>query len=138
MNNLKIDSVVFCEGVRTELGGKHTLLGATAPELNISNLPAAIPVVIWISGTPSTAGPFEAEFRAVGEKRNVLVKAKLGGEIGGTGKVALVIGPMTLPVEVEGDFVFEWNFGAKKWTRIGKLRIQLAKNNAITNPSPSG
>ena len=136
MNNIRIDNVVFCENARSEVGGKHTLLGVFASELHISAIPAVLSIAIWVSGTPLAAGPFEADFRVIDSKKNVLVKAKMGGDIGGTGKTALVIGPMPLSVNEEGNFTFEWNFGNKKWTKIGTLSIHLANPaNAVTVPS---
>ena len=136
MNNIKIDSVVFCEDARAELGGKYTLLGVASPELMIQSLPAAVPIAIWISGTPEKQGPFEAELRAVDEKKNVLLGGKMGGNINGLGKMSIVMGPMQLQVDREGIITFEWNFGAK-WKKIGDLKFILPKGIEKPISSPS-
>lgn len=130
MNKLKIENVIFCENIRAELDGKHTLLGASAPELNIMVLPATISVAVWISGTPSAVGPFEADFRILSVDKIELIKGKMNGEFHGTAKTSMVVGPMPLLVDKSGDYSFEWSFGDTKWDNIGVLRIHHV------NPSP--
>ena len=136
MKTFKIENVVFCETFRPEVGGKYTLLGASAPELTIAVLPAVISVSIWFSGTVSEAGPFEAEFRAFDVDKNAMLKATMKGAIAGTGVTSLAIGPMPLQIQKAGDYIFEWSVNGGKWGKIGKLRINYAAAVLATTPVP--
>lgn len=137
MNKIAVENVVFCENVRPEMHGKHTLLGVSAPELNLSQIPGVISVAIWISGTPSGMGPFEADFRALDVDKNAIVSANMKGDIGGVGKISIVIGPMPLPINKAGDYIFEWNFDGKKWDKIGTLRINYMAPVVAVTPAPT-
>ena len=118
-----------------EVGGKYALLGAYAPELNISEIPATIPIALWISGTPSGIGSFEAEFRALGVNGDALVNGKMNGDFGALAKTSMVIGTLPLMISGGGDYTFEWNFGDTKWEKIGTLRIHHAPITVVNPPS---
>lgn len=135
MNKLKIDNVVFCEQVRPETGGKHTLLGAFAPELNLTELPGNILMAIWVSGTPSGAGPFDAEFRALGADGSTLLDGKIHGDFAVVGKTSMIIGSFPLAVKEAGEYSFEWNFGNSKWDKIGKLLIHHTPTTVVSSPT---
>lgn len=123
MNKIKIENVVFCEDARPELGGKFTLLGVSSPELDIPVIPAHIKIAIWISGTAWREGSFDVDFRARDVGGNVVIKGNMKGNIEGTGKCSIVIGPMPLFVQKAGDFIFEWKFSDNRWNKIGILRV---------------
>lgn len=123
MTEISVEDVVFCEGFRNEVGGKHTLLGVSAPEINIFQLPAIVSCAIWISGRPSATGPFKLEFRARDEAGQELIKGTLGGETFDPGLIAIPIGPFPLKIEKQGDVVFEWCFDNVNWKTIGTLKI---------------
>ena len=123
MSKLNIENVIFCESVRPEIGGKHTLLGASAPELNIAEIPSNIFVAIWISGTPTNLGPFTSKFKAKDASGTNLIEADLNGEFTTLGKTSMVIGSFPLMINSEGVYSFEWNFDNTKWEKIGELLI---------------
>jgi hypothetical protein len=123
VTEIRVEDVVFCEGFRNELGGKHTILGASAPEISTSQLPAVITAAVWISGRPSAIGPFSFEFRARDEKGHDLINGTLGGETYSLGLVAIPIGPFPLTIEKPGKVIFEWCFDKLNWTIIGTLKI---------------
>jgi hypothetical protein len=118
-----VEDVVFCEGFRNEVGGKHTLFGVTAPEINISQLPAMVLCAVWISGRPTAIGAFNLEFRARNEGGQDLIQGTLGGETNGLGLIAIPIGPFPLSIEKQGNVVFEWCFDNVNWRTIGTLKI---------------
>lgn len=130
MNKLKIENTVFCEHVRLEVGGKHALLGVFAPELNILELPVTVPLVVWVSGTPTGVGSFAGEFRALAPDKSPLIGARFDGEFVGLSKTSIVIGPFPMPFTAAGDYTFEWNFG-DRWEKISELRIHHTPN-AVT------
>lgn len=134
MNKLKIENVVFCEQIRAEMGGKYTLLGAYAPELNIGEIPANIAIAIWISGTPSGVGPFDVEFRARGVDGTVLINGKMNGDFGTLTKTSMVIWTLPLMISSDGEYTFEWNFSDTKWEKIGTLLIHHVPAGSIVNP----
>lgn len=125
MNEIIAQDVVFCEGFRNEIGGKHTLFGVSAPEINIPQLPAVIVYAVWISGKPTAIGTFNIEFRARNEDGLDLVMGKLGGETNGLGLLSIPIGPFPLSIEKQGDIIFEWSFDNVNWKKIGTLKINL-------------
>lgn len=133
MNKLNVENTVLCEQVRVELGGKHTLLGAFAPELNIPEVPANVLIAAWVSGKPSGVGQFEAEFRVLGPNEDKLIGAKVHGEFSGLGNTSMVIGPFPLAISGPGDYLFQWNFG-DQWDRITTLRLHLVPIATPTNP----
>jgi hypothetical protein len=123
VNEIIAQDVVFCEGFRNEIGGKHTLFGVSAPEINIPQLPATIVYAVWISGKPTSIGTFDIEFRARNEDGLDLVRGKLGGETNGLGLLSIPIGPFPLNIEKQGDITFEWCFDSVNWKKIGTLKI---------------
>lgn len=132
MNKLEIKNVVFCESIRPEINGKYTLLGAAAPELNITLLPnlvlpAVIPVALFITGVPSSVGAFAVEIRALDVDGKQLIGGKLDGEFNGAAITSIVLGTMPLQVEKEGDYVFEWNFGGDIWEGIETIRVNFLR-----------
>ena len=135
MNKLKVENIVFCESVRSEVGGKHTLLGAFAPELNIAEVPANILMAIWVSGTPSGIGQFDAEFRALGVDGTTLLNAQINGDFAALGKTSMIIGSFPLAVKEAGEYSFEWNFGNSKWDKIGKLLIHHTPASILSSPT---
>ena len=129
MNKLKIDAVVFCEHIRAEIGGKHALLGAYAPELNVAEFPSKMPMAIWISGTPTGLGPFESEFRALAPDGTKLIGGKINGEFQNLAYTSVVLGNFIISLPAAGDYKLEWKFG-NKWERIAMLRIHHVSNPA--------
>lgn len=139
MNNLKIKNVIFCESIRAELGGKYTLLGASAPELTIpaSAIPATISGSIFVTGIPQESGPFSVEIRITNPDKTKIIGGKLEGDFPAPALTSLAIGPMPLQITKAGDYTFEWNFGGKKWTRLEKLIIKTTTETLVSNPSSS-
>ena len=135
MLEFKIENVAFCENARSEIGGKFTLLGVTAPELNMSTIPSVISIAIWISGVPSAPGPFQAEIRALDTEQNPLIKAMLKGVVSGGGRSSFVIGPMPIAINAVGNYTFEWKFEELDWAKIGFLEIKLDQNHPNVIPS---
>lgn len=127
MNKFKVESVVFCEAIRQEIGNKHTLLGVSAPEVNISEIPATIPVALWISARPTSIGPFRIDFRVLDVDKKEIVKAEAGGEIAALGRMVLVLGPLPVNVVKPGDYEFAWAFGDDQWENIGTYKINLVE-----------
>ena len=125
MNKFRIENVVFCEAVRQEIGNKHTLLGVSAPEVNIGEIPATIAVALWISARPTSTGPFKIDIRVLDVDKNELVKAEAGGEVAALGRMVLVLGPLPINVQKPGDYEFEWAFGDDLWENIGTYKINL-------------
>ena len=123
MRKIKIENAVFCEGVRYEVGGKHTLLGVSAPELDIQQYPGVVSVAIWMGLAPAEAGDYEADFRVRDSDRTDLIKARMNFSLPKTAHGSLVVGPMPLQVNKPGSFSFEWNLGGGKWEKIIVLHI---------------
>ena len=135
MNKFSIDSLVFCDSFREEVGGKHTLLGVTSPEVNIGQIPAAISIALWICVQPNFEGSFKIDFRALDIDRNSIVTAKFHGETSTMSKSAFAFGPFPLQVAKPGNFEFEWSFGNDEWDRIGTLKINLVSPDASRSPN---
>lgn len=131
MTELIVEDIVFCEGFRNEIGGKHTLFGVSAPEINISQLPALVLYAVWISARPNSIGAFSLEFRARDEEGHDLVKGDLGGETHGLGLIAIPIGPFPLNIEKPGNFIFEWCFDKLNWKTIGTLKINYLPSQTV-------
>ena len=112
-----------------------TLLGAFAPELNITEIPSNILVAIWISGTPSGLGPFDAEFRVLAVDGATLVGGKIIGDFTALGKTSMIIGSFPLVVQAAGEYSFEWNFGNTKWEKIERLLIHHNPAAVVSPPT---
>lgn len=65
MKSPKIENAAFFEDVRNEINGKQILLGVTAPEITVGQVPSVVALGIWIAVQPLDLGPFEEEFRVV-------------------------------------------------------------------------
>lgn len=135
MNKIKIESVVFCEHIRAELGGKHSLLGAYAPELNVAQFPTNVPMALWISGSPTGVGEFATEFRALAPDGTKLIGGQIAGDFSGQAKTSVVIGNFIISLPTAGIYKFEWKFG-DRWEKIGLLEIHHVPN-TVGSPIPS-
>lgn len=124
MTKIAIDNVVICEDVRHELRGKFTIVGVSVPELNVVSFPANLRVALWVSGTPSELGEFDIAVRAINPDGKTIVEGGLKGEIKSLSKMSIVIGPMHLAAEKEGDYKFQWQFQGKKWSAIETLHLK--------------
>ena len=123
MKKLKIGNVVLCEGIRHEIGGKHTLVGVFAPEINIAQFPGVVPIAIWVALLPPEVGDYEAEFRARDSGKNELVKGQMKIGIQVAAHTALALGPVPLQIKEPGDFIFEWSVEGGRWDKIAVLRV---------------
>ena len=135
MTKLKIENVIFCEHIRAEVGGKHALLGAYAPELNVADFPATMPMAMFIIGTPTGLGPFETEFRALSPDGSKLIGGKIIGDFNSLAHTSVVIGNFIISLPAAGDYKFDWKFG-NKWEKIAVLQIHHTPNVAIPSSEP--
>jgi hypothetical protein len=135
VNELLVSSVVLCEATRLELGNKHTLLGATAPELDIAvtestTFPLFIQIALFIIGKPSSEGDFSAHLRILDVANNEVVKAKLDGVFSNRKSTSLAIGPMLIPLTSEGDCIVQWHFGDEQWKELQRIKFNFNKQHA--------
>ena len=137
MTKLVIKNVVFCENIRPELYGKYTLLGAAAPEWSVTlpkdrPTPMVIMVAVFVEGMPSEMGPFKAQMKVLNAEKIQTVHGNLEGDFNTNQATSIVLGPLPVPIDKDGDYSFEWNFG-DGWTEIGKLKINIL-DTAVTTP----
>lgn len=135
MNNFEIHNIIFCEQARPEVGGRYTLLGATAPELNVDIPiydPSAgppqrpiLPISLFITGRAVEKGSFGFELRVNNPDGEKVSGAKLSGDFPLIGVSSIGFGPLPIPVTGAGDYVFEWNFGNDEWKHIASLKLNL-------------
>lgn len=137
MNKIKIENVVFCDHVRAEVGGKYTLIGASGPELNASQLPGFISIALWICGTAPAAGKFGIDVRLLNVDKKPLFEGHLVGEIGVGGKCIFALGPIPFEIQKAGDYRFEWKFSDQKWSKIATLRINYVAPDAEPRTVPA-
>lgn len=139
MNDFKIENVIFCESIRIEVGGKYTLLGASAPELSVpaAAIPTAISGSIFVTGIPQKSGPFSVEIRVNSPDKNSIIRGKLEGDFIGESLTSLAIGPMPLQITKFGDYTFEWKFEGKKWIKLEKLIIRPTAEPPISSLASS-
>jgi hypothetical protein len=123
---LEVGSVVFCEAIRQEAGGKHILLGVTAPEVNVANIPALIPLAIWLAVKPNETGKFDIGIRILDVQKIAIIEGKLHGEFKDKSQVALAFGPFPIEVNEPGNFDFEWNLNGEGWKKIATYRVNFA------------
>ena len=123
MKTLKVENFVFCEDARLEASGKHVLISAFAPEVDVPLMPGFMPVAIWLSGVPTETGKFEIDFRVRGPARNTIINGKIDLSVAGLGPTSFTIGPMQLHVTEAGTYYFEWTFDGKKWEKVATLQI---------------
>lgn len=127
MNRLTVQNWVFCEQARPEVGGKHTLLGVSAPQIFAESFPTIIAVTLWVSGVPTGLGPFSANVRVQDHEGKTLITGTLTGEFQSSALTSMIIGPMPISLEHADDFAFSWNFG-EEWEQIGVLSVGLQSN----------
>lgn len=142
MSNFEIDNFVFCEQVRPEVGGRYTLLGATAPELNVdvhnidtSVSPAPIPLIpvsLFLIGTATAKGSFGAEIRVNSPKGEMIAGAKLQGDFNSSGPSSIGLGPFPIAASLQGEYVFEWKFGDNEWVKIATLKLNIKQTRATS------
>jgi hypothetical protein len=122
---LEVESVVFCEAIRQEVGGKHILLGVTAPEVNVASIPAVIPLAVWLAVKPSESGVFELGFRILDVQKKPIIEGKVEGEFKDKSRTALAFGPFPIEVTEPGNFDFEWSLDESSWTKIASYSVNF-------------
>jgi hypothetical protein len=121
----KIENVVFCDGIRAEIGGKHLIIGAFAPELNVSEIPSIVPVGIWMSIAPTSIGDLEAEIKLKHPNGDENTVAKLKGSLTTIAKSALVLPQLPISVSAPGEYKFSIKFLGGKWQTLGVIKMNL-------------
>jgi hypothetical protein len=126
----RIENVVFCDGIRFEIGGKHTLVGAFAPELNIQSIPSTIAIAIWMSIIPVEAGDLEAELKLKEPNGNENIILRMKASISIIAKTAIAIPQMPINILSTGIYKFYIRFGNSKWRSIGEIKMNLPPDSA--------
>ncbi len=101
------------------------MLGVTAGEVNISEIPAVIPIAVWISARPESKGTFSISIRVLNVDKKEIVKGDVVGEVTSLTRTVLAFGPVPVSVEKPGDYDFEWSFGENAWEKIGTYRVNF-------------
>lgn len=122
---LEVGSIVFCEAIRQEIGGKHILLGVTAPEVNVATIPAVIPLAVWLAIKPKDTAQFEIRIRILDTQKKPIVEGRLIGAFNNDSQVALAFGPFPIEVNEPGDFDFEWSVNEDNWTKIASYKVNF-------------
>jgi hypothetical protein len=131
MNLVKIENVVLCEGVRYEVGGKHTLYGVFSPELDMSEFPGFILIASWISISIQEAKEFSGLFRVRDDAKKVLSQANFKFGMTRLGMPSIVIGPVPLHIDKPGIITFDWKIEGQNWQKIIALTINRPQQTAF-------
>jgi hypothetical protein len=133
---LGVNSVVLCEDVRAELGGKWTILGVMAGDMNVPSLPTNIKIGLYIEAT------VRKEYNGFAYIRLRLDSEQLGMI---TGTVDVKSGYLSLPIAGHpvgvpraGTFFVDISLDQDDWQTILSRKMQIAPStSSISQPQLS-
>ena len=132
---MKINTVVFCDDIRQEVGGKVTLVGAYTPELNASKIPVTIPVAVWVVLSPDKMGDFKFNLKIEDPDKNQILKGEIAGTFSASAITSLAIPQMPVIVSKTGTYKFSIKEdGGSKWHMLGVLKLNYV---AAVMPNPT-
>jgi hypothetical protein len=134
LKKFKVESVVFYEAIRNEIGGKHTLLGVSAPEVDVTEMPAVLAVGAWVCIQPSRTGNFDLRFRVLDVDKNEIINGELTGQLTTMAKSSVAMGPFPLHASRAGIFSFEWGEMGGEWEKIGDFKVNFKPPNSGSLP----
>jgi hypothetical protein len=127
---------IFCEEVRTEAGGKHTLLGAFAGDLHISSFPAQIRLAIYGVVSFDEVGHHKLQWRLMLGKE-VAASAEAEADVK-PGFANIVVVPMgLLQVEKPSELRFEMSIDGGRFTDLVAAKLFLPPDAPTSPTAPS-
>jgi hypothetical protein len=119
-------NVVFCDDVRVEASGKHTLVGVYPNGMGVpGNFPASVRVVVWLHMTGVPAGRHKVDFFLRGPEAP-LPHVHNAGEVEIEAPwlpVAFFMGPFDIPVAAPGDIVALVSVDNGQMQQVGALNV---------------
>jgi hypothetical protein len=119
----KLISAVLCDDIRQEITGKSILIGAYANELNISSLPAVIPLAIFLAIEPKEQGLVRGKLRVLDPFKMPIFNVQFDLTIANTAPHPMAMGPFPLNLGSSGKYCIQWCFDEKKWSEISFLKV---------------
>ncbi len=131
MKAAKIANAVVCEDVRTEQNGKQIIIGVYSGDIVVSNVPAFIPVMLWLQLDDIGTEPEEYEFRGTVYRENfVSGKFKIATTLPNS-RATISLGQFPLQVTKDGELSFDLRPAAgKRWKNAITLKLRVS-------PSPT-
>lgn len=105
---MKVD-IVFCDDIRFEVTGKHTLVGTYCSDLRISEAPATVPIWCWLRLSGAKVGNHTFELTIKSPDGKIANGANGSLEIiDSKFSVPLPVGPF--PINIMGEGQIEASF----------------------------
>jgi hypothetical protein len=122
--NLKVRNVVLCEDVRQEKSNKYILIGVFAGDINVSELPARLPLSLYFDGYVTAAGQGNIAIRVSGPgDGSAVINAKYASS--DAGPVALSTPRMDVNMECEGIFKVEFSEDNTNWKTMVEKKVRV-------------
>jgi hypothetical protein len=128
MNEFSINSVVVCDDIRKEITNKDILIGVYGGGLLVPQLPAAMPIAIWIELTPHTAGTLAIDIKIVLPGTPGEIRLQLIGNVSVVEEPTSVSTPQIMcPVGAEGYIEISVRpVGSDGWAAVKKRRVSVS------------
>lgn len=148
VGNLDLASAILCEDIRQEKSEKFFLIGVFSGDIFVANIPAELPLALYMPAVARTPGKSEIQLRYSGPGKG---KAIIIAEIASTAEnefVTIALPRLSVHLECEGTFKIDVSADGKRWKPIVRKKIslkeglwRLAPSIALQPPgerSPSG
>lgn len=127
--SLRFVHATLCEDIRTEIGGKYSLIGVFANEVQVSAFPSVIRLATFVEIEIPKAGDWNLKFRASVEGGEALETAGVfQAKRGGRGVVTLPA--LNVNFKEPSHYLVEMEVQPDEWITAIKRKVVLAEPQA--------
>ncbi len=128
---LKLIAALVCDDTRREDNGKEILIGVYTGAVIVPELPAALPLSLWIYFQPESAGHLRLGVRVLFPERSPILEARAEADINTVAEpLSLTLPRMPLNFKTEGLLTFEWRVGDGEWEPLAQKMVLAASDKA--------
>jgi hypothetical protein len=126
---LRADTVVMCDDIRREVGGKATLVGAYGHVMRVSGFPENSEACWYLLTTASEAGDHVLDFRITGPNDSILFQGEIALTVRPEAlRGTLTVGKISFQIQQPGVIRVEWaDHGRNNWEMIKDIEIRQRK-----------
>ena len=129
MQSAKIANAIICEDVRVEGNGKHIILGVFSADILVRELPAFIPIMLWLQLDDIGDEPEEYEYRGVMSDAE-FVSGNFQLKVSPSpNRATIALGQFPLRIENEGQLKFDVRPAKEgRWKNAISMSVRVTKD----------
>lgn len=128
VDDLSLQSFVFCEDVRMEATGKHFIVGAIGSGVQLETLPGRIPVALYFELLVPRPGQHELEIRLAGPGEKFGVFQVVLGTAEADTATTLYTPRLDVLIEEPGEMTISLRRSEGEWVEIAQRQIIQARS----------